>query len=136
MSLIFADTSFFIGLVDSADEIHEAAFRFAAANREPMITSSAIILELGAYFAKKSFRQSFSGCITALSRAGVEVVHVTPELQQRGIERFQSRPDKDWSLTDCISFLLMSDRKLLNAATSDEHFTQAGFHVLLEKRIP
>ena len=44
---------------------------------------------------------------------------------------FLDRPDKNWSLTDCISFLVMEDRKVRRAFTSDHHFIQAGFDKLM-----
>jgi hypothetical protein len=49
-----------------------------------------------------------------------------------GIELYTSRPDKDWSLTDCISFVVMQDRGITDALTGDHHFEQAGFRALLK----
>ena len=50
---------------------------------------------------------------------------------ERGLELFGARPDKDWSLTDCISFAVMRERELTEALTADGNFTQAGFVALL-----
>jgi len=47
------------------------------------------------------------------------------------VRLFESRPDKDWSLTDCLSFMVMAERQLPKALTSDRHFVQAGFEALL-----
>jgi hypothetical protein len=44
---------------------------------------------------------------------------------------YDARPDKDWSLTDCISFVVMGDERLTEALTGDRHFVQAGFVALL-----
>jgi predicted nucleic acid-binding protein len=49
----------------------------------------------------------------------------------RGLERFARRPDKEWSFTDCISFVVMEDKGLTDALTADHHFEQAGFTILL-----
>lgn len=46
---------------------------------------------------------------------------------------FQERPDKEWGLTDCVSFVIMTERKISAALTTDVHFEQAGFQVLLRK---
>ncbi len=46
---------------------------------------------------------------------------------RRGLDLYQSRPDKAWSLTDCISFIVMGDERLDDALTGDRHFAQAGF---------
>jgi predicted nucleic acid-binding protein len=45
---------------------------------------------------------------------------------------YRGRPDKEWSLTDCISFVVMGERSLTEALTSDHHFEQAGFTALLK----
>jgi predicted nucleic acid-binding protein len=50
---------------------------------------------------------------------------------RRGCELYDARPDKEWSLTDCISFVVMRDRGIEQALTGDEHFEQAGFAALL-----
>jgi hypothetical protein len=52
-------------------------------------------------------------------------------LAERAVRLFESRPDKDWSLTDCLSFMVMAERQLPKALTSDRHFVQAGFEALL-----
>jgi uncharacterized protein len=59
------------------------------------------------------------------------VVPLDDELLTRGIELYRARPDKDWSLTDCISFEVMTDLGLTDAVTGDHHFKQAGFNLLL-----
>jgi hypothetical protein len=50
---------------------------------------------------------------------------------QRGLDLFAGRSDKNWSLTDCISFVVMQDEGLTEALTGDSHFEQAGFKALL-----
>ncbi|MFO1096117.1 MAG: hypothetical protein U0992_22845 [Planctomycetaceae bacterium] len=60
------------------------------------------------------------------------VVPASTSLFTRAIELYRSRSDKDWGLTDCTSFVVMHDHGLTDALTSDEHFKQAGFRVLLE----
>jgi len=56
----------------------------------------------------------------------------TPELFERGVELFRQRPDKEWSLTDCISFVAMHEAGITEALTGDHHFEQAGFRALLK----
>jgi predicted nucleic acid-binding protein len=59
---------------------------------------------------------------------------VPPEtkLFDQGIEFYQCRPDKAWSLTDCLSFVVMTDLGISEALTGDHHFEQAGFRALLK----
>jgi hypothetical protein len=60
-----------------------------------------------------------------------EIVPPDPELFERGLDLFARRPDKAWSLTDCISVVVMSERGLTDALSGDRHFEQAGFRALL-----
>lgn len=61
----------------------------------------------------------------------VEVTPATRELFESGWNLYAARPDKDWSLTDCISFVVMQERGITDALTGDHHFEQAGFKPLL-----
>jgi len=63
-----------------------------------------------------------------------EIVPLSEELYKEGKELFSARPDKDWSLTDCLSFLVMQNRRIRVALTPDNHFRQAGFEALLTSR--
>ena len=62
----------------------------------------------------------------------IEVVPATADLFDRGFQYFTGRPDKDWSLTDCISFVVMHESGITEALTADHHFEQAGFVALLK----
>ncbi len=57
----------------------------------------------------------------------------TMEWFERGLELYERRPDKEWSVTDCISFAVMTERGVSEALTNDRHFEQAGFQILLKK---
>ena len=61
----------------------------------------------------------------------LRLIRVTTELIQRGKNLYRERPDKEWPLTDCISFVLMQDQGLTESLTADHHFVQAGFKALL-----
>jgi len=63
--------------------------------------------------------------------AGFRVIVSGDTLYQRGLALYNGRPDKQWSLTDCISFVVMADEGLSDALTGDRHFEQAGFKALL-----
>jgi len=59
------------------------------------------------------------------------IVPTTEQLLQDGIDLYDQRLDKEWSLTDCISFVVMQDLNLRDVLTADIHFEQAGFRALL-----
>jgi predicted nucleic acid-binding protein len=61
-----------------------------------------------------------------------EVVGFDPKVQQAGFDLYESRLDKDWSLTDCVSFAVMTQRGLTEALTADHHFEQAGFRAVFK----
>lgn len=55
------------------------------------------------------------------------VIQPSDSLYARGLKLYTARPDKGWSLTDCISFVVMQDQEITAALTADHHFEQAGF---------
>ena len=61
----------------------------------------------------------------------MKIIAASDDVFDRGADLYDRRPDKDWSLTDCISFEVMTDRAVKEALTGDRHFTQAGFRALL-----
>jgi len=61
----------------------------------------------------------------------VQIVRLSADLLEQGIELIRKRPDKDWGLKDCISFVVMKHEKIAAALTGDRHFEQAGFTPLL-----
>ncbi len=62
----------------------------------------------------------------------VEIVAASTELFAKGVQLYRERADKSWSLTDCMSFVVMRDHGLQDALTADHHFEQAGFRALLK----
>jgi predicted nucleic acid-binding protein len=62
----------------------------------------------------------------------VEVIPASREGFRSGLKLYFERPDKEWSLTDCISFVVMREQDLTDALTGDRHFEQAGFVALLK----
>ena len=61
----------------------------------------------------------------------LQIVPPSDLLFQRGLDLYAARGDKEWSLTDCISFVVMGDHGIADALTGDHHFEQAGFTPLL-----
>ena len=75
----------------------------------------------------------FLGLLEMLEKdTEVTLVPASADLWRGGIALFAARPDKDWSLTDCISFVVMQERSITDALTADHHFEQAGFMALLK----
>lgn len=131
--MIFADTVYFLGLLNAADQWHRQAARLTKSLKRPLVTSSWVLLETGNSLHAPPWRIVFATFLSRLRRAGdLEIVPATQEWFDRGTRLFEARPDKEWSLTDCISFLIMEEKKIHEALTSDHHFEQAGFVALLK----
>jgi len=129
---VFADTFYWIALLNPNDYFHEAARHTPVSGR--VVTSLAVQLEvLDAFSVQPRLRPlavHFWRCTT--HNPDVTVVPLDAALLEQGIALFQARPDKLWSITDCISFEIMRQRGIATAPTGDRHFQQAGFQVLFE----
>jgi hypothetical protein len=127
----FADTSFYLALLDERDPLHGRALAESKLNR-PIVTTEFVILELGNACARAEDHADFLAVVAGLRASPrITIVPLDPHLLQRGLDLFASRNDKDWSLTDCVSFVVMQDHGVTGALTADRHFEQAGFKALL-----
>ena len=131
---VFADTHFYVALLSRHDAAHAAASRWL---RDPtldeIITTSWVLVELANCMSRQHEREVTAQFIDSVRRAPETfVIPADEQLLARGFDLYRSRPDKQWSLTDCISFVVMRERGLTKALTGDHHFEQAGFTVLLK----
>ena len=134
-SEVFLDTAYAIALASERDAYHSQALRLATelrAERVRLVTTQAVLLEIGNALSKERYRLGAIRLLTALEAdPAVEVVPLTHDLYSRAFHLFRERLDKEWGMTDCISFVVMRDRGLSQALTPDAHFRQAGFRALL-----
>ena len=132
---LFLDTAFAIALSSPKDEHHEKALRLAEqleAEGTRLLTTRAVILEIGNALSKQRYRKAGVELLESLEQdPNIEIIPMTEGLYKRGFELYQSRPDKEWGITDCISFVVMQERSIMEALTTDKHFEQAGFQALL-----
>ena len=132
---ILVDTVAWLGLLSPLAPYHRRASRsFAEARQErsSLLTTSLIVAEVLDGAAERDRR--FSPLLRrAIERFEVEVVWVDEPLFERAWEFYDARHDKEWSLTDCVSFVLMKQRGLFQSLTYDHHFEQAGFGALLRE---
>jgi uncharacterized protein len=133
MTRIFADSFFFFALLNPRDPAHAKAISFSQHNRGPLVTTSWVFTELADGMASTPRRQVFRRVLDDFeaNRANL-VVPANWETFEKGVDLYHSRPDKQWSLTDCISFAVMADEGITEALTGDHHFEQAGFQILLK----
>lgn len=135
MSEVFLDTSYAIALASPKDQYHARAEALAEQleqSRTRLITTRAVLLEIGGALARLRYRKAAVELLDSLeSDPGVEIVPLSEPLYARALQLYRDRPDKEWGLTDCVSFIVMQDRRLTEALTTDDHFRQAGFRALL-----
>lgn len=135
MSEVFLDTGYAIALSAPKDQYHAAALALAErleAEGAKLITTRAILVEIGNALSRLQFRSAATRLLDSLENdAQVEIVQVSEDLYQRAFQLYRERSDKEWGMTDCISFLVMQERGLTQALTPDDHFEQAGFRALL-----
>lgn len=132
MRSVFADTYYFCATANQHDESHDRVTQFNRSFNGRIITSEWVLAELGDAYSKPLWRSSFLVALQLLNDdPRAMIVEASHELFKRAVNLFAKRPDKDWSLTDCTSFLVMEDHGVVEALTGDRHFTQAGFVALL-----
>jgi len=132
VSEVFADTYYFLALLAPADEGHAAAVAASRTLPARLVTTAWVLVEVADALSGSATRLRGAGFIEDLERKPMFLVLPgSRESFQAGLELYRSRPDKEWSLTDCISFVVMKERGIKEALTGDHHFEQAGFTALL-----
>jgi predicted nucleic acid-binding protein len=127
-----SDTAFFLALINPRDQYHRSAVEMNAVLAMPLVTTAWVLLEFANAIAASRARAHFERVLARLRlEPDAEIIAAEPDLFDRGCEFYIAHGDKEWSLTDCISFVIMRDRGLTDALTTDRHFEQAGFKILL-----
>ena len=134
---LFVDTSGWAYYLDRSDPLHTKVVtivRNYTLQRRNLVTTNYIITELVALLSSRFHlpRREVSKAINALkSDAAVEIVHIDASMDNVAWQLLEKRFDKEWSLVDASSFVLMEQFGMTEALTTDHHFTQAGFIKLL-----
>ena len=135
MKRIFADTSYWIALLNPRDELHMRAVAAAQTYSDDLIvTSEMVLVEFLNGFSDRGPRlraAALKAVKTLRSSPNVTVIPQVSDQFERALRRYEERIDKDWSLTDCASFLIMEGEEIGAALTHDQHFAQADFQALL-----
>jgi uncharacterized protein len=131
MTEVFLDTSFAIALSSVTDRNHAQAVELAdqiETNRTRLVTTQAILLEIGNALSKQRYRTAAIQLLESLETdPSIEVILLTNSLYRLAFNLFRQREDKEWGLVDCVSFIVMQERGITDALTADIHFQQAGF---------
>src|SRR5438309_1081071 len=132
MMEVFADSHYFIALLNRRDQFHAAAMEASKRYRAHLVTTQSVLVELADALRDPSTRSPTEQFVrSVLNGSDVVVVADGDRWFRSGLDLYGKRPDKTWSLTDCISFAVMHVRGIREALTGDHHFEQAGFVPLL-----
>lgn len=128
MQTLFADSWFYIALLDTRDAGHAAVVQYLKGRHARTVTTAWVLTEVAAQFCNNATRALFVQLKDQLE-ADLEthIVGAGHELYEQGCQMYRDYRDKDWSLVDGISFVVMRRRGLTDALTNDHHYEQAGF---------
>jgi predicted nucleic acid-binding protein len=127
----FLDTSAVLAALSPSDAHHQQVVRWLAVQPRRLVTTAWVLTEIADALSASRSRRLCARYLRALMQDPLMmIVPATQDLFERGLSLYEKRADKDWSLTDCVSFLVMQDLQLAEALTADHHFSQAGFVAL------
>ncbi len=137
MNKVFVDTAALIAIGNKADQYHHQALKIytdLAQQKTLFITTNAVIFETANAFSKSQYRSSFLFILNMIKKSPCwNYIIVDDRLMDKGTGFFEDRPDKDWSLVDCIGMVIAKEQNIERIFTTDKHFTQAGFQILITK---
>jgi hypothetical protein len=133
MKTVLADTSYYLAIVNPKDQWHSQAMALSDSLVDQVIVTENVLVELASALSKGRDRLVYLELLRSMAvDASTQVVPASQKLFGRALVLFSRMADKSWSLVDCISFVVMKERRISNALTSDHHFVQAGFIALLK----
>ena len=128
---IFIDTLFIIVLINERDQYHTQAPDLSDRYIDQALAiTDAVLLEIANSLARRYKNEAIEVIEQFLDSEDVEVLRLTPEIFDRAFSLYKTRPDKEWGLEDCVSFIVMQDHNIREVLTFDQHFAQAGFQIL------
>lgn len=135
--MIGVDTGYFLALSQPRDALHARAVAWSRAVTEPLLVTEYILWETANALSKPPDRAKAHVLLDHIHTSpGYVLVPASPELFESGVRLHAARPDKEWSLTDCISFVVMTGQGVTRALSYDHHYEQAGFEALLRRDPP
>ena len=133
MNSVFADTAFLVAFLSRRDRFHDLAHELMHGLQSRIVTTDWILIELANYMAATRLRVRVASLVRELQGDHrMDVVPASAAAIEAGLAYYEQHSDKEWSLTDCMSFQVMRREGIQQALTADHHFEQAGFEILLK----
>ncbi|MFN0100803.1 MAG: type II toxin-antitoxin system VapC family toxin [Bryobacteraceae bacterium] len=137
MNAVFADTFYWIALTDFADRAHHRALAITAERAtSSIVTTDEVLAEYLTFFANAHEwmrREVAKNVRRILDNEAFRVIPKSRSSFVSGLDLYSARPDKGYSLTDCISMETMRREGLTGVLTNDRHFEQEGFRALFRE---
>ena len=134
---VFVDSAGFLALWDASDEYHAAAVRLQeelVRKHRRFVTSEYVVDETVTLLLVRHSHRAAADFLDTVERSEtLRLEWIGPERFHAASALFRRHADKEWSFTDCVSFMLMRELRIRDAFTTDHHFKQAGFAPLLKK---
>lgn len=138
MKQIFADTFYWIALINQRDNWHNKAIKITAnLDNVEIITTDEILIEVLNFLANHGTqmrKRTIQFIKDIMSNPNIIVIAQTRESFQKGLDLYNKRLDKEYSLTDCFSMETMKQCKITEILTHDKHFIQEGFTILFQDK--
>lgn len=130
----FMDSLALIAAINGRDQYHDAVAEYLKQYTGKFVTTEWVLMEAADALSEPYHRPAIVAAIRRMrTDARYRIVPYDSAVYDAGFDLYSKRPDKNWSLTDCISFVVMEEHKLTVALTADHHFRQAGFNPIFEK---
>lgn len=133
MKLVFADTFYWVALINPGDDWHSLVLDISRSlDRIKIVTTEEVLTEVLTFYAESGSsmrRRTVAFIDSILNNDGIQVSEQTHQSFQDGLALYRQRPDKGYSLTDCISMQTMRQLEITEVLTHDKHFTQEGFSI-------
>jgi predicted nucleic acid-binding protein len=131
--VVFGDAFYFMGILNRRDQYADRVVAFNKSFDGRIVTTDWVLTQVADAFASSAIRGRVREYFKhLLSIEEFECVRASDALFDSALDHYNKHIDKDWSLTDCTSFIVMRDHGIKEALTGDKHFEQAGFVALLK----
>jgi len=129
---ILVDTAYVLALVNERDQYHDRAQELADLfEGHDLLITDAVLLEIGNALARGFKEQAIEIITYFFESEEVEIFRHSSQIFDKAFALYKKYADKEWSLVDCISFIVMRERGIKQALTFDRHFEQAGFVAIM-----
>lgn len=133
---VFVDTAAWLALVNKSDVAHQKARTVRDALLKvhiQFVVTNYVMVEIANALCKVPQRETAVKLINSIEMTkNIQIVEIDKEIYKEAWQVYSTYLDKDWSLTDCMSFVVMREKGITEAFTTDKHFEQAGFNILLK----